>query len=110
MDWLPFSDLSINSFVPPGQIGVYTLRRGTGTEAKFYVGRAEDLKRRLKDHLVEDYDVFNLIICDSLEEAALIECIRFHDFKLLVGGKFLNKNHPNLFRDSRCPVLGCKFR
>lgn len=73
-----------------------------------YVGRSEDLKKRLLGHLNDEskYSYFKFSLATSIKEAYLKECKNFHDFG---GTKYLdNKIHPakpDGIRDS-CPYCG----
>lgn len=112
MKWLPMMREAIDGYVLSGRIGVYTLKCSSrdGSE-QYYVGRSNNLRTRLKEHLDKSYDAFTFIPCKSEQEAFRLECIRFHDFFLLVGAKLRNTNHPAPPSGCnwKCPVFGCAF-
>lgn len=112
MKWLPMMREAIDGYVPADTIGVYALKRSSRDGSKqYYIGRSDNLRARLKDHLDKDYDAVTFIFCKSEQEAFRLECIRFHDFSLLIGSKLQNTNHPAPPSNCnwKCPVFGCAF-
>ncbi|MEA4968763.1 MAG: hypothetical protein VB048_11690 [Bacteroidaceae bacterium] len=99
----------IDKRVESGKIGNYAL--GYVKEKVFYVkyvGRSDnDLNKRLKEHLGENYSYFKYSYSSSIKNAFEKECKNYHDF----GGadKLDNKIHPDKPENTsyKCPV--CEY-
>jgi len=112
-DAIYLSEEKIDKEVGKDRLGVYGLDRGSKDDPfkVYYVGRAEDLNARLKQHVGEKYKGsmykwFKYDYAKSAKEAYDKECECYH----LHGGKekLDNEVHPQRPEGTnwKCPVCG----
>ena len=101
----------IDKEVPAGLMGNYLLSEGLkSTENRLivtYVGRSEDLNRRLKEHILdkERYIWFWYKPAASEQEAYEQECRDYHTYRLV--HELNNIVHPaKISRTGTCPICG----
>lgn len=101
----------IDKEVPVGMIGNYLLSEGLKSAENrlivTYVGRSNDLNRRLKEHLLdkEQYIWFWYKPAVSEHAAYEQECRDYHTYRLV--HELNNVVHPAKFNDENaCPVCG----
>ena len=89
----PLDEPTINKEVSNVSPGVYVLGRKEGkTFYVRYVGRADDMRAQLRDHIGR-YVRFKFDYANSPEDAFRKECDLYHNFRG-PEGKLDNKNHP----------------
>ena len=98
---------AIDAAVKGVGVGAYALGYMKGqTFEVHYVGRSDtDLKKRLKDHVLEPYTVFKFGFLPNASAAFVKECELYHDFGMAALD---NDKHPDAPKNSaltcpRCP-------
>lgn len=101
----------IDKEIPVGLVGNYLLSEGLKSAENrlivTYVGRSDDLNRRLKEHLLdkERYIWFWYKPADSEREAYEQECRDYHTYRLVHA--LNNVVHPAKMSDEDvCPICG----
>ncbi|OBK28869.1 GIY-YIG nuclease family protein [Mycolicibacter terrae] len=78
----------VRAVIPAGHIGTYALRRGGGVT---YIGRSDDLRRRLIVHAASDRaDFFTYDLHRTSVQAYEVESALFH----ILAGEVTNQIHP----------------
>ena len=98
----------INSVIPAGIIGNYLLGYCQTPDDLFnvlYVGHANDLNSKLKEHL-GNFSEFKYASVDSLLQAYMNDCMLYHMFT--EESFIINERHPIAPFDSKwtCPFCG----
>jgi hypothetical protein len=103
----PLNELSIDTYVN-AITGNYGLGHSDGSLfSVMYVGRSENINKRLKEHISEGYTYFMFSYAPTIVDAYLKECRNYHAY-LDEGFVLDNQVHPAKPEGStlKCPICG----
>lgn len=99
--------LSISLGVPNNRVGYYTLHDSALTVR--YVGRSDtDLRRRLLEHLEDDYTYFSFSFAATPQEAFHGECAEYHRNYYNPLDNEMHPDKPDALLYCPCPVCGAQ--
>jgi hypothetical protein len=103
---IPLNEYTLNTHVKSA-IGNYALGELNDAFYVMYVGRSENINKRLKEHIKDGYSYFMFSYSSTIINAYLKECENYHAY-IDKGFKLDNQIHPARPEGVvlKCPICG----